>query len=609
MVFLTVLVPPAATLVWLGAELLDQDRKLLAQRNVERLQAAVGGVTRSLDQALKDAESWTDSAPEHAIVLRMSVNGMEPGPSGRLLWVPVPPRVVEPVARVFAQVEALEYVGRTAEALTSYEKMSKSIDEGVRAGALLRMARIYRRDKRVLDAIAVYDRLEQLGRISEGGMPVDLLALRAKCVLQSDASSLRSGLSSGRWLLDQPAWELAIADLRRCGGGAVPQLPEARLFSVAAAEVWKRWQLEGGPQREVLMVEGVPLTAVWRRTPNEARVTLIHPTLLGVWARGALNRANASRDRLALLKADGSVVMGQTGKGVGVKVAAFESGLPWSLVMTAAESSHVSGQFERRRQLLTAALIAITVFLAGGSYLLWRVVRRELAVAKLQTDFVSAVSHEFRTPLTSLRHISELLEDGDEMSHDRRRVFYTALTRNTERLHRLVESLLDFARMDSGRKPYVLQPVNAGELAAAVVRDFAGEALQQGVTVHLENRDLEALVLNADAAALTRALWNLLDNAVKYSPNGRDIWVTVERKARSIVISVRDEGIGIPHAEKSAIFGKFVRGATATQLGIKGTGLGLAMVSHIVAAHGGRTEMESEERRGSTFRIVLPQPS
>jgi signal transduction histidine kinase len=322
-----------------------------------------------------------------------------------------------------------------------------------------------------------------------------------------------------------------------------------------------------------------------------------------------LQRAKAPRDRLALLKADGSVVVGQTGKGLGVKVAAFESGLPWSLVMTPAQSPQVSGQFERRRQLLTSALVAMTVFLAGGSYLLWRVVRRELAVAKLQTDFVSAVSHEFRTPLTSLRHISELLEDGDEMSRERRKVFYTALTRNTERLHRLVESLLDFARMDSGRKPYVLQPVNAGELAAAVVRDFAREAVQQGVTVHLETGNPEALVLHADAAALTHALWNLLDNAVKYSPDGRDIWVTVARKARSVVISVRDEGIGIPHTEKSAIFGKFVRGATATQLGIKGTGLGLAMVSHIVAAHGGRTEVESEERRGSTFRIVLPQPS
>jgi hypothetical protein len=217
MVFLTVLVPPAATLVWLGAELLDQDRKLLAQRNVERLQAAVGGVTRSLDQALKDAESWTDSAPEHAIVLRISVNGMEPGPRERLLWVPVPPRVVEPVARVFAQVEALEYVGRTAEALTSYEKMSKSIDEGVRAGALLRMARIYRRDKRVADAIAVYDRLQQLGRISEGGMPVDLLALRAKCVLQSDASSLRLGLSSGGgYSMNLPG----NSRWRTCGGAA-----------------------------------------------------------------------------------------------------------------------------------------------------------------------------------------------------------------------------------------------------------------------------------------------------------------------------------------------------------------------------------------------------
>ena len=98
------------------------------------------------------------------------------------------------------------------------------------------------------------------------------------------------------------------------------------------------------------------------------------------------------------------------------------------------------------------------MLLVAGSFVLWRVIQRELAVARLQTDFVAAVSHEFRTPLASLRHVTELLEENDDLPPERRRAFYEVLGRNTERLHRLVESLLDFARMEDGRKPYDLQP-------------------------------------------------------------------------------------------------------------------------------------------------------
>jgi signal transduction histidine kinase len=263
-----------------------------------------------------------------------------------------------------------------------------------------------------------------------------------------------------------------------------------------------------------------------------------------------------------------------------------------------------AGDFAARRRLLSAGLAAIVLLLAGGSYLLWRVVQRELAVARLQTDFVAAVSHEFRTPLTSLHHITELLEEDDDLPVERRKAFYGVLGRSTERLTRLVESLLDFSRMEGGRKPYDLQPVDAGEIAAQVVSDFQKEGIAAGFRIDLNVEGPSAL--SADPGALTHALRNLLDNAIKYSPRQRDVSVSVRAQGREVAIAVRDRGMGIPPQERKEIFRKFMRGSQAKRLGIQGTGLGLAMVSHIVRAHGGTIELESEEGHGSTFRLVLP---
>jgi signal transduction histidine kinase len=232
--------------------------------------------------------------------------------------------------------------------------------------------------------------------------------------------------------------------------------------------------------------------------------------------------------------------------------------------------------------------------------------QRELAVARLQTEFVSAVSHEFRTPLTSMRHVTELLSEDDDMPRERRRTFYEALDRNTDRLHRLIESLLDFARMEGGRKPYDFQPLHAGTLAADVVADFQKDVAPRGFTIDLDVDANADVRVRADAASLTHALWNLLDNAVKYSTEPSVVRVGLERRNGQVQISVRDRGIGIPAHERSAVFDKFQRGAQARTLGIKGTGIGLAMVHEIVRAHRGRVEVESEPGRGSTFTIVLP---
>jgi signal transduction histidine kinase len=247
----------------------------------------------------------------------------------------------------------------------------------------------------------------------------------------------------------------------------------------------------------------------------------------------------------------------------------------------------------------------VVLFLAGGGLLIWRVIQRERAIARLQTEFVSAVSHEFRTPLTSLKHVADLLDEDDELSRERRTALYRVVGRGATRLSSLVESLLDFARMEDGRRPYQLQSHDAATLVPVIVNEFTQHLDSTDVTVDVRAGDGN-LSIRADAPALTRAIWNLLDNAVKYSNKPCVVEVSVSRLSSFVAIDVRDRGRGIPKDEQRSVFDKFVRGGDAVTRRVPGTGLGLSIVSHIVRAHGGVVELESAAGVGSTFRIVLP---
>jgi two-component system phosphate regulon sensor histidine kinase PhoR len=232
-------------------------------------------------------------------------------------------------------------------------------------------------------------------------------------------------------------------------------------------------------------------------------------------------------------------------------------------------------------------------------------VTRELAAARLQSDVVAAVSHEFRTPLTTLRQLTEALTDDRLPSESRRHTYYAALARQTDRLRRLVESLLDFGRLEAGSSPYRMVPLDAMPFVRGVTAEFAAESAARGVDVDIQTSGADALVL-ADREALANALWNLLDNAVKYSPDCRTIAVVVECESNRVAIRVRDRGFGIPPGEQRQIFGRFVRGSRAKADGIKGTGIGLSIVQHVVAAHGGDVQVQSEPGTGTTFTIWLP---
>ena len=260
------------------------------------------------------------------------------------------------------------------------------------------------------------------------------------------------------------------------------------------------------------------------------------------------------------------------------------------------------------RVVLVGMTSAMFLLLWGATYFIARALRREAEFARLQTDFVAAVSHEFRSPLSTVRQMSEMLESDRLPSEQRRREYYAVLSAEAARLQRLVETLLNFGRMEAGAERYRMTDLDAGTLVQAVVADLEPQAREAGTSIDLAGPDVPVR-LRGDEDALRLALRNLVENAIKYSPQQPVVWVRWGFERDRASITVVDHGVGIAADERRAIFGKFVRGRSAQAADVKGTGVGLAMVQHIALAHGGEVRVESEVGKGSTFILLLPVAS
>ena len=249
-------------------------------------------------------------------------------------------------------------------------------------------------------------------------------------------------------------------------------------------------------------------------------------------------------------------------------------------------------------------LIAVLTLMSFGTYLTLRVMRREIEIARMKSDFVSTVSHEFRSPLTAIRQLGEMLMRGRVPNDARRQEYYERITSESDRLARVVENLLDFSRMEEGRKPYALEPIDTSAWLSDLAARFEVHASGNGhhLVTDIPPRLPEVL---ADREALTTALDNLLDNAVKYSPASPTVWLDASVRDGGVTIRVRDRGIGIAPADQPHVFDRFYRGTDEAARLIRGTGLGLSLVQHIIQAHGGRVTFESRAGEGTTFSVHL----
>jgi two-component system phosphate regulon sensor histidine kinase PhoR len=253
--------------------------------------------------------------------------------------------------------------------------------------------------------------------------------------------------------------------------------------------------------------------------------------------------------------------------------------------------------------LIGILVLSFTGTLVTGVILVWVFLRRERNLSELQADFVSKVSHELRTPLTSIRMFTETLglRRGDKVAEDR---CIEALNKESARLQRLIDRLLDWGKMESGRRIYEL-----GETDVALLVDEAIAAFEP--TRERRNVELEVAVdqgmpkVLCDRGAVVDALVNLLSNAYKYGGQPRWIRISATAGEREVAITVRDNGKGIARNEHKRIFEKFYRVDDLLARQQEGSGIGLAIVQHVMRAHRGRVTVDSAPGRGSAFTLVL----
>lgn len=255
------------------------------------------------------------------------------------------------------------------------------------------------------------------------------------------------------------------------------------------------------------------------------------------------------------------------------------------------------------RFLLSLALIVfVDILMLLGVWLIVRTMKKQLQLTKLKTDFVSNVSHELRTPLALIRMYAETLEMGRIPSDNKKNTYYKIIKQESERLTRLINNILNFSKIESGKKQYTFNKINLNETVNNVLEMYKFHLQNQGfkLNIHLDENVLE---INADEEALSEAFINLLDNAIKYSDNKKEITISTGNKNENIFLEVMDSGIGITKENQKYIFDEFYRVSTGSTFTKKGSGLGLSLVKHIVEAHNGDIKVESEIGKGSKFKI------
>ena len=614
----TVAVASAVTFGWAGWELLRQERAAEEQRERERLENRADRVAQTIERVLGEVDQQLDAriaaprtvhpATSDGLVLVFDQRSIQPVPPSVLIFYPALPAQPEPPESLFTAAEIDEFQRQAlTQSADAYRRLAQSPDRAVQAASLVRLARVLRRLNRGDAALEVYRAIARLEHVRIVGAPAALVGRDAEMRLleQLDrreeagvlARALQQDLATGRWAVTIGQYAHYGAAATRISGRAMPH--NLRLATAhAVADFWNEWRTASSPHGRVLVGptddrhfvawrSGGAGSAAWVIALDQLLVRIPADMRQGVSLLEAKDASPGFRDRTTM----------------SVARTPSETGLPFVIQATGGDALVQYG-FMSRGRLVVAALSVMLAFLLAASSFIGRAVRREMALARLQADFVSAVSHEFRTPLASMRQLSELLAAGRVPFETRRQQYYESLAAESRRLQRLVENLLEFGRLEAGPRPYNIQPVDPRALMESAVADFLSQLGRSDCRIEVSGGDAKAPVL-ADRDAMTLVLHNLLDNAVKYS-GGRSVRLSCEPEGDRIAFMVSDDGPGISAEDQRHIFQKFVRGASAAATNVKGTGLGLAMVKLIVSGHRGEIRVSSQPDAGSTFTVVLP---
>jgi len=280
----------------------------------------------------------------------------------------------------------------------------------------------------------------------------------------------------------------------------------------------------------------------------------------------------------------------------------------WEAAAYLTDPGAVSARAGRAARILWALISILFVSILVGGILVLRAVRAEVVLARQKTSFVANVSHELKTPLTSIRMFAEMLKTGRQPSESKRGEYLSLMVSESERLTRLINNVLDFSRMEQGRKRYTMERVDLTALCRELVENQRPRYEQNGFDLELriDTSADGAVLVEGDPESLKQSLLNLLSNAEKYSGQNKSIEVRLRREEPWVCIDVMDRGRGVPAAQARQIFQEFYRGDDSLTAKVRGSGLGLSITRRILRDHGGDVLYLPREGGGSIFRIQLP---
>lgn len=663
--FLLGIAVPSGLLGYLAFRGIQNDRALIERERRVALEEAAARIDSTAQSLLEAAGRAVAASSPEALerVLREhplveAVFALQPDgavrvvAAGGLLFerdaAPLEPVGDRPIHALLDSAAALELrAGDLESALDTYERaLRRAPDPAAAARALGGVARVQRKLGRWSAAVESYERLqaEFADLPSAGGIPPGPAARLelARVLLQVGDTArartvlleLHDDLVAGRWSLTPARFDLiartgaAILDsLERAGarGSEASQLralvareveQRERALTLLSFEERARGLLSDhgpGARRVTVDARGRRLPAVLLEAPSDSggagrRGFVVDPAALARGAMAGLPEAAAGALAWKLRTVGGGVSDSSpaaAAPGSPSASLALADFVPWILELAPSASGSDGNFLTSRRAIYLYAFVLLAGILLFGLILSIRTVGRELELARMKSDFVSTVSHEFKSPLTAIRQLAELLRAGRVPSEERRRQYHDVLLEQSERLSRLVNNVLDFARMEAGRDELSPQLVDLATLVEDTVSEARHRVAHEGFTIRTElERPLPPVHLDPDA--VRQALGNLIDNGVKYSGESRELEVRGFRENGEVVLAVRDFGIGMEPDEAARVFERFYRGGDELTRAVKGTGLGLALVKHIAEAHGGRVDVTSAPGEGSTFSIHLP---
>lgn len=260
----------------------------------------------------------------------------------------------------------------------------------------------------------------------------------------------------------------------------------------------------------------------------------------------------------------------------------------------------------RERTTTAIAILAVlAIIFAGGIYFLYSNIRREIYLSQAKSEFVSNVSHEIRTPLSLIGMFAETLETGRVTTEEKKKEYYSIISKETARLSRIVNRILNFSQLEANKKTFNFQPVQVNDLCADIQRMYHYPMQEKGFTFEY-HPDPNVFPIRADRESISEVLVNLLDNAIKYTRDNKHIVLTTGVKDRFTFVAVKDHGIGIARNHQRDIFDQFYRAPTGDVHTTKGSGLGLSLVKKIIEAHHGEIKVDSAPDKGSTFTVYFP---